>query len=105
MPRRSRHPESVRCLAVDVSFIGRHGRTSQNCPLQPTFSLRSQPRTQETAIVQGFFRSLLTHQLQAPVSFPMSQPTTIDCIFEHILGFMLPFFLIAAGGDKTLARA
>jgi hypothetical protein len=35
----------------------------------------------------------------------MSQPATIDCIFEHILGFMLPFFLVAAGGDKALARA
>jgi hypothetical protein len=35
----------------------------------------------------------------------MSHPTTIDCIFEHILGFMLPFFLVAAGGDKALARA
>jgi hypothetical protein len=31
--------------------------------------------------------------------------TTTDCIFEHILGFMLPFFLAAAGGDKALARA
>jgi hypothetical protein len=35
----------------------------------------------------------------------MSQPTITDCIFEHILGFMLPFFLAAAGGDKALARA
>src|SRR3954452_12786382 len=40
-----------------------------------------------------------------PESLPMSQPTTIDCIFEHILGFMLPFFLASTGGDRALARA
>ena len=35
----------------------------------------------------------------------MSQPTAIDCIFETILGFMLPFLLAGAGGDADLARA
>jgi hypothetical protein len=34
----------------------------------------------------------------------MSQPNATDCIFEHILGFMLPFYLAAAGGDAKLAR-
>jgi hypothetical protein len=34
----------------------------------------------------------------------MSQPNAIDCIFEQILGFMLPFYLAAAGGDGGLAR-
>jgi hypothetical protein len=34
----------------------------------------------------------------------MSQPAATDCIFEQILGFMLPFFLAAAGGDAGLAR-
>jgi imidazolonepropionase-like amidohydrolase len=34
----------------------------------------------------------------------MSQPNATDCLFEQILGFMLPFFLAAAGGDATLAR-
>nr|WP_294544690.1 hypothetical protein [uncultured Rhodopila sp.] len=34
----------------------------------------------------------------------MSQPNAIDCIFEQILGFMLPFYLAAAGGDAKLAR-
>jgi hypothetical protein len=33
------------------------------------------------------------------------QPTAIDCIFENILAFMLPFFLSAAGGDADLGRA
>lgn len=33
------------------------------------------------------------------------QPTAIDCIFENILGFMLPFLLASAGGDANLARA
>jgi hypothetical protein len=33
----------------------------------------------------------------------MSRPT--DCIFENILGFLLPFFLVSAGGDADLARA
>jgi hypothetical protein len=32
------------------------------------------------------------------------ETTTIDCIFENILGFMLPFFLSSAGGDADLAR-
>src|SRR5208283_5522580 len=35
----------------------------------------------------------------------MTQPDAIDCIFEHILGFMLPFFIAGAGGDTDLARA
>jgi hypothetical protein len=30
-------------------------------------------------------------------------PTTMDCIFENILVFMLPFFLSSAGGDADLA--
>jgi hypothetical protein len=34
----------------------------------------------------------------------MSQPNATDCIFEQILGFMLPFYLAAAGGDAKLAR-
>ena len=34
----------------------------------------------------------------------MSPPNAIDCIFEQILGFMLPFYLAAAGGDAGLAR-
>jgi len=33
------------------------------------------------------------------------EPDAIDCIFEHILGFMLPFFMAGAGGDADLARA
>jgi hypothetical protein len=32
------------------------------------------------------------------------ETTTIDCIFENILAFMLPFFLSSAGGDADLAR-
>ena len=32
------------------------------------------------------------------------QPTAIDCIFEHILGFMLPFLLSSAGGDANMVR-
>ena len=36
---------------------------------------------------------------------PEPQPTTIDCIFENILGYMLPFFLSSAAGDMDLARA
>jgi hypothetical protein len=32
-----------------------------------------------------------------------AQPTTMDCIFENILVFMLPFFLSSAGGDADLA--
>jgi hypothetical protein len=31
------------------------------------------------------------------------EPTTMDCIFENILGFMLPFFLPGAGGDMDRA--
>jgi hypothetical protein len=36
---------------------------------------------------------------------PESQPAAIDCIFDNILAFMLPFFLSAAGGDANLGRA
>jgi hypothetical protein len=36
---------------------------------------------------------------------PESQPAAIDCIFDNILAFMLPFFLSAAGGDPNLGRA
>jgi hypothetical protein len=39
------------------------------------------------------------------MSLPDPKPTLIDCIFENILGFMLPFFLCSAGGDADLARA
>ena len=31
--------------------------------------------------------------------------TAMDCIFENILGFMLPFLLAAAGGNAESARA
>jgi hypothetical protein len=34
-----------------------------------------------------------------------AKPTAIDCIFENILGFMLPFFLVSARGNADLARA
>jgi hypothetical protein len=37
-------------------------------------------------------------------STTMTGPTTTDCIFEHILGFMLPFFITCAAGDAGLAR-
>jgi len=33
------------------------------------------------------------------------EPDAIDCIFEHILGFMLPFFIPAPGGHPDRARA
>ncbi len=42
---------------------------------------------------------------QSAMTQPDSQPTTIDCIFENILTFMLPFFLSSAGGDADLGRA
>jgi hypothetical protein len=38
------------------------------------------------------------------MSTAMTKPTTTDCIFEHILGFMLPFFITCAAGDADLAR-
>src|ERR1700757_4783632 len=31
--------------------------------------------------------------------------TTTDCLFDSILGFLLPFFLLGAGGDRTVATA
>jgi hypothetical protein len=34
----------------------------------------------------------------------VSKPDAADCIFEQILGFMLPFYLAAAGGEPGLAR-
>nr|WP_294508649.1 hypothetical protein [uncultured Rhodopila sp.] len=34
----------------------------------------------------------------------MPEPNAADCLFEQILGFMLPFYLAAAGGDAKLAR-
>ena len=34
----------------------------------------------------------------------MSQPDPATCLFDQILGFMLPFYLAAAGGDAKLAR-
>jgi hypothetical protein len=39
----------------------------------------------------------MTHTIAEP------QPTTMDCIFENVLGFMLPFFLSSTGGDADLA--
>jgi hypothetical protein len=32
-----------------------------------------------------------------------SEAATLDCIFENILGFLLPFFLSSAGGNADLA--
>jgi hypothetical protein len=34
-----------------------------------------------------------------------TSPTTTDCLFETILGFLLPFFLLGAGGDRAVATA
>src|SRR5450631_774149 len=39
------------------------------------------------------------------MSLPEPPPNAIDVIFENILGFLLPFFLAAAGGDPALGRA
>jgi hypothetical protein len=30
---------------------------------------------------------------------------SIDCLFETILGFMLPLFIVGAGGNANIARA
>jgi hypothetical protein len=46
-------------MVVNVDFEGQHSQISQNCPSRLTVSLPRQPRTQQTAIVKGFFRSLL----------------------------------------------
>jgi hypothetical protein len=35
---------------------------------------------------------------------PAFQPNALDCIVENIFGFLLPFFLLGAGGDANLAR-
>jgi hypothetical protein len=34
-----------------------------------------------------------------------SEPTTADCLFGTIMGFLLPFFLAAAGGNPQIAKA
>ncbi len=34
-----------------------------------------------------------------------TDPSAFDCVLGNILGFMLPFFLLAAGGNPDLARA
>jgi hypothetical protein len=34
-----------------------------------------------------------------------TDPSAFDCVLRNILGFMLPFFLLAAGGNPDLARA
>jgi hypothetical protein len=36
---------------------------------------------------------------------PMSQPAAIDCTFEKILCFMLPFFLVSGGAETPLSPA
>jgi hypothetical protein len=39
------------------------------------------------------------------INQPDTDPPTFDCILGNILGFMLPFFLVSAGGNTDLARA
>ena len=34
-----------------------------------------------------------------------SEPTTADCLFGTIMGFLLPFFLTGAGGNPQIAEA
>jgi hypothetical protein len=58
---------------VNVSFIGQHGRISHNCLSLSTVSLPRQPKTQEIAIVQGYFRSLLILLLEVRLARPAKQ--------------------------------
>jgi hypothetical protein len=39
------------------------------------------------------------------INRPDTDPSAFDCILGNILEFMLPFFLVSAGGDPGLARA
>jgi hypothetical protein len=39
------------------------------------------------------------------INQPDTDPSIFDCILGNILGFMLPFFLVSAGGNTDLARA
>ena len=32
------------------------------------------------------------------------EPTTTDCLFSTIVGFLLPFFLTGAAGNPQIAR-
>src|SRR3954454_17071271 len=34
-----------------------------------------------------------------------TSPTTTDCLFDTLLGFLLPFFLAGAGGSQQVASA
>ncbi len=39
------------------------------------------------------------------INQPDTDPSAFDCILGNILGFMLPFFLVSAGGNTGQARA
>lgn len=46
-----------------------------------------------------------THQKTHQNPNPGTDPTATECVMETIIGFLLPFFLAAAGGNADTARA
>ena len=75
---------------------------SENIDRTPRAQTLNQPALTQPALTQP---ALTQPALTQPGTQPGTDSSAADCVLANILGFMLPFFLVSAGGNADLARS